>query len=76
MKANLVVDTLGMFCPLPVIKTADAMRPLDVGGIVEVIADDPAIELDMPAWCTSNGHEIMSRSVCDGVYRFFVRKSK
>lgn len=76
VKANVVVDTLGLFCPLPVIRTSEAMKALDVGAIVEVISDDPAIELDMPAWCQSHSHTIEEKVVEGGVFRFFVKKQK
>ncbi|NIM20031.1 MAG: hypothetical protein GTO51_07240 [Candidatus Latescibacteria bacterium] len=74
MKINIVVDARGFFCPIPVIKTAEAIKNLDSGGIVEVISDDPAIEHDMPAWCKSKGHEIKSMTKEGKVYRYFVQK--
>ena len=74
MKANIVLDTKGLFCPLPIVKASEAMRKLDAGGIVEVISDDPAIEFDLPAWCNSHGHTIESSRENDGVYHYLVRK--
>ena len=74
MKPNLVVDARGLFCPVPIIKTADAMRALDEGGLVEILSDDPAIELDLPAWCESNGHRIEAKHVEGKVFRYRVRK--
>lgn len=55
----VVVDTRGMFCPVPIIKTSEAIRNLRSGGVLEVISDDPAIESDLPAWCKSTGHTIL-----------------
>lgn len=57
---HVVVDTRGTFCPIPIIRTAEAVRNLHPGGVVEVISDDPAIEYDMPAWCKSTGNAIQS----------------
>jgi TusA-related sulfurtransferase len=74
MKPNLVVDTCGLFCPLPVIKMSDALKVLDPGGVVEVVSDDPAIESDLPAWCESHGHTIESATEAAGIYRYLVRK--
>ena len=70
----VVVDTRGLFCPVPIIRTSDAMRNIVAGALLEVIADDPAIESDLPAWCRSNGHKIVSRSVTESTYRFWVQK--
>lgn len=58
--ANVVVDARGTFCPVPVIRTAEAARNLEAGSVIEVLSDDPAIEFDLPAWCKSMGHEIVS----------------
>lgn len=74
MKPNVVVDTRGLFCPMPIIKTSEAMQTLDAGGIVEVISDDPAIEMDLPAWCRSRGHAIEKCSRDGDVFRYRVKK--
>ena len=72
----MIVDTRGLFCPMPVIKTSDALKNLDSGSMVEVISDDPAIEFDLPAWCQSNGHTIQRVEKESGVYRYWVEKRK
>jgi tRNA 2-thiouridine synthesizing protein A len=74
VKPRVVIDTRGLFCPMPVIKTSDALQNIDPGGLVEVIADDPAIVLDLPAWCNSNGHTIRQRKKHERTYRFIVEK--
>jgi TusA-related sulfurtransferase len=71
---HLLLDTRGTFCPVPIIKTSEALRNLESGSLVEVVSDDPAIKHDMPAWCRSTGHSIESESEESGVYRYFVRK--
>ena len=75
MKSSLIIDTRGLFCPAPVIKTSEALKNLSSGAVVEVISDDPAIEMDMPAWCRSTGHEIRSMAREGRIYRFWVRKN-
>jgi tRNA 2-thiouridine synthesizing protein A len=75
VKPTIVVDTRGLFCPMPVIKTSEAVKKIDPGSLVEVISDDPAIKSDMPAWCGSQGHTIRSQVKDEnGVYRFIVEK--
>jgi TusA-related sulfurtransferase len=74
MKPNIIIDAMGLFCPMPILKTSEAMRSLVAGGIVEVISDDPGIESDMPAWCGSHGHTIESVHIENGVFRYRVRK--
>jgi tRNA 2-thiouridine synthesizing protein A len=54
---DLVLDCRGMRCPLPVIELARRIGEVDVGGVVAVVADDPAAVTDVPAWCRLRGHE-------------------
>jgi len=75
-EARVVIDTRGTFCPIPIIKTSEAIGNLDSGGVVEVISDDPAVEYDMPAWCRSMGHAIVEWSKEGDVYRYFIRKKQ
>jgi tRNA 2-thiouridine synthesizing protein A len=74
MKRDLVIDTCGLFCPAPIIKTAEALKNLRSGAVVEVVSDDPAIELDLPAWCQSTGHELQAMTREGRIYRFRLRK--
>ncbi len=76
MKPSIVLDTRGLFCPLPIVKTSDAIKSVDPGSIVEVVSDDPAIEFDLPAWCQSQGHAILSAKKEEGIYRYLVKKRR
>ena len=46
-----VLDCRGLRCPLPVIELAKTLPMLEVGEVVEVLSDDPASAVDIPAWC-------------------------
>lgn len=74
-KPSIIVDTRGLFCPVPIIKTSEAIRQVDAGGLVEVISDDPAIEHDLPAWCQSHGHKIERVSKAGSAFHYLVRKT-
>jgi TusA-related sulfurtransferase len=50
-----VVDARGRRCPLPVIDLGRAILDTPVGGVIEVLADDPAAASDIPAWCRLRG---------------------
>jgi cysteine desulfurase len=52
----VVIDSLGRPCPIPVIELARRITQAPVGGVVRVLADDPAARLDIPAWCEMRGH--------------------
>lgn len=68
------LDARGLLCPLPVIRTQDRMRGLMAGGLLEVLATDPGVLEDIPAWCRVHGHEVVSSEDDDDVVRVVVRK--
>ncbi|MEZ5552841.1 MAG: sulfurtransferase TusA family protein [Pseudomonadales bacterium] len=52
------LDTRGLLCPLPVIRTQDRIRNLAPGALLEVIATDAGTLQDIPAWCRVHGHKL------------------
>ncbi|MDH4036064.1 MAG: sulfurtransferase TusA family protein [Candidatus Krumholzibacteria bacterium] len=72
--AAVVVDARGEFCPVPVIRTSDAVKALPPGGTVLVIADDPAIEFDLPAWARSAGQECSLVRIDGRDFHYAVKK--
>ena len=54
-----VLDCRGQRCPLPVIALARRLPGLPVGGVLRVLADDPAAANDIPAWCRLRGQEYL-----------------
>jgi len=59
---------------MPIIQTKAKMEELEVGEVLEVVADDKGIEADIPAWCRSTGNEFLGLEEEDGEYRVYVRK--
>ena len=55
VNVDSTLDTVGLLCPAPIIKTAEKMNELEAGQVLEVLSDDPGVELDMPAWCSGTG---------------------
>ncbi len=68
------LDLKGLSCPLPIVKTAQAMKELRSGDLVEALATDPGSVADFSAWAKSTGNELVERSEDAGVYRFVLRK--
>lgn len=54
------LDTRGLLCPLPVIRTQDRIAALAPGEVLEISATDPGALHDIPAWCRVHGHEVLS----------------
>lgn len=59
------LDARGLLCPMPVIKTQNAIQQLAVGDQLTVLATDPGVLHDIPAWCRVNGHKILSSQEID-----------
>jgi TusA-related sulfurtransferase len=80
MQADVTLDTLGYFCPMPIIMTSKKIKELHTGQILEVLSDDEGIKKDMPAWCQTTGHEMVGleeeESDSIRIYKAFVKKTK
>lgn len=55
-----VLDARGLLCPLPVIRTQERIRTLVPGACLEVLATDPGVLADLPAWCRVHGHTVLA----------------
>jgi len=69
------LDTRGRYCPFPIIETEAAMRSLAAGEILEVLADDPGVKLDLPAWCRSQRQRLLSMEEEGRVIRVRIMKT-
>lgn len=70
------LDVQGAACPIPVVKTAKAMKAMGAGDMLEILATDPGVEPDMKAWTKQTGNELVSiETQAGGVFRVVVRKS-
>lgn len=74
-RADLVVDATGLVCPGPIVELARTMRTVEPGQIVEVIATDPGILADAPAWAHKMGHVVVGAYSADGRHWFWIRKT-
>lgn len=74
MQIARTLDLKGLSCPLPIVKTAQAIKELASGDLIEALATDPGSVADFNAWCTSTKNELVEQSEADGVYRFVIRK--
>lgn len=53
------LDARRLLCPLPVIRTQDKVKQLQLGDVLSVTCTDPGVMQDIPAWCRINGHKIL-----------------
>ena len=66
------LDTKGLACPLPILKTKKALSELPQGAKLEVLATDPGSVPDFTAFCESTGNVLLEQSQQGGVFRFVI----
>jgi tRNA 2-thiouridine synthesizing protein A len=70
------LDCTGMICPMPIVKIRRALKPLEVGQVLEMIATDPGVVPDMEAWERQTRHEILlTEEPSAGTFRFLIKKT-
>ena len=70
------IDCIGLFCPMPIVKTREAMKDMATGQLLEMVADDPGSDPDMRSWTRRTGNELVRIEKNEQVYRFLIRKVK
>ena len=70
------LDCVGLFCPMPILKTREVIQGMMVGELLEMLSDDPASEADMKSWSARTGHELVGIDKRGAVFRFLVRKTR
>ncbi|MCG3202745.1 MAG: Sulfur carrier protein TusA [Gammaproteobacteria bacterium] len=71
---DLQLDTSGLNCPLPILKTKKALSTMLSGQLIRVMATDPASRIDFAAYCAQTGHQLIEESAEDGRFVFVLRK--
>ncbi|HET7465278.1 MAG TPA: sulfurtransferase TusA family protein [Candidatus Dormibacteraeota bacterium] len=70
------LDLKGLSCPLPIIKTAKAMKELAPGQLLEAFATDPGSVPDFKAWAQTTGNPLVESDTVDGVFHFVLKKKE
>ena len=76
VSVDRILDCIGLFCPMPILKTRDALRTMTIGQVLEMTSDDPASEADMKSWTARTGQELVEIERNGAVFRFVVRKTR
>ena len=75
-RAEESLDCVGLFCPVPLFQTREAMDELEVGAVLEVLADDPAAEEDLTRFAKRAGHEVLLVEDKGDHKRILIRKGR
>ncbi|MEW6335020.1 MAG: sulfurtransferase TusA family protein [Thermodesulfobacteriota bacterium] len=74
VKAVRTLNCLGLYCPVPLLRTRQVLDGIEPGEILEVITDDPAAEEDLKRFAKRAGHEVISFEKGDDHMRFLIRR--
>jgi tRNA 2-thiouridine synthesizing protein A len=73
IRPDEILDTYGLLCPIPIVKVAENVRRLAAGTVLEVIATDGGIEVDLANWCKSRKHKYLGCRQEGRVYHVFLQ---
>ena len=69
------LDLSGLLCPLPVLKARKRLEAMSSGDVLKVIATDPMSAIDMPHFCSEQGHTLLEQSEDGGALIFRIRRT-
>jgi TusA-related sulfurtransferase len=75
-KADKTLDCQGLYCPEPVFRTRMELDNMKAGETLEVLADDPAAETDLPSLVKRLGHEVLEVKKEGNIVKVIIRKTK
>ena len=74
LEVTQTIDARGLSCPMPIVKIAQAVKPLPSGAVLELLATDPGSIKDVAAWCRATGNELVEQTSDGAVYRVVIRR--
>jgi len=74
MEYKYKLDTLGLYCPEPIMMLHSKVSEMEVGELVQVVASDPATQRDIPKFCQFLGHELVSHEESGQKFFYVIKK--
>lgn len=74
MKIKKSIDLKGLACPMPVVKTKQALDTLESGQVLEVEVTDKGALKDFLAWANASKHEIVDQKETGDTITFYIKK--
>lgn len=68
------VDARGTACPGPLLEAKKAIGSVAAGDVMEVLSADEGTKVDIPKWCTKQGHEFLGTVEENGYFKIYLRK--
>ena len=74
MHIHLELDTCGLNCPLPILKTKKALSSMQSGEILRVRSTDPGASRDFQAFAKQTGHVLLENSASGQEFVFVLQR--
>lgn len=72
---DVELDTSGLNCPMPVMKTKKMLQSLTAGQVLHLLATDVGTKSDIPALVNKTGDQIVETSEEGGKFHFYIKKT-
>ena len=76
IQTHVDLDCKNLLCPMPIIKIAQAIKLVPIGGTVRMEATDPGSKYDIAAWARQTGQELVETEQNGRVYTFLVKRTR
>ena len=73
-KINKELDTRGLVCPLPILRTKKSLSEMTSGQVLKIVATDPGAVIDFQVFADQTGHELLSMSETSEEFVFLLKK--
>jgi len=74
IKPKILVDCVGLYCPIPIFNMTTEMEKIEPGEVLEMVTGDPAAVQDIPRWAKRAGHKLLKLSQVGEEYHFLIQK--
>jgi len=68
------LDTSGKCCPMPMVDSNKAMKKMQAGEVLEIIATDSGTQNDIPSWCERTGNELLLSEEEGNIFKYYIKK--
>ena len=75
LNIDVELDLSGLTCPLPLLKTKQALNKLEAGKVVKVVATDPGSERDFHVFADQSGTLLLDFQKRDGEFHYWLQKN-
>lgn len=69
------LDTTGLTCPMPLLKTKKTLSQMAAGEVIEVISSDPGSQKDIPKFGDKGDNTYLGNIAADnGSFKYYIKK--